>query len=80
MIEKNVIKMLPSKQTSFYYFTCLPRREHIIFLVQQPLLLMSGKESFSFSAFLYPTGISDSRHRSEHCIPAIPPDNQVQSE
>ncbi len=29
MIEKNVIKILPSKQTSFYYFTCLPRREHI---------------------------------------------------
>ena len=29
MIEKNVIKMLPSKQTSFYYFTCLPGREHI---------------------------------------------------
>ena len=21
--------MLPPKQTSFYYFTCLPRREHI---------------------------------------------------
>ena len=68
-------------------------REHAIILLKNnakkwrypiwrilPFLPMSGKRSFNFSAFLYSTGISDNRHKSEHCIPAIPPDNQVQSE
>ena len=49
--------------------------EETIYFVKQCCV---GK--VSFSASLYPTGISDSRHKSEHCIPAIPQDNQVQSE
>ena len=49
--------MLPPKQTSFYYFTCLPRREHIT-LSDIPLFKCEKQVKIYIPLYLFFTEIT----------------------
>ncbi len=47
--------MLPSRQTSFYYFTCLPEREHIKReKIGKPVFFLIYDSIITFFLIFYP--------------------------